>query len=259
MMHVDLNADLGEDFGAWRMGADDEVLDLVTSANVACGFHAGDPRVMRRVVARAAARGVAVGAHPGYPDLVGFGRRSLRASPEEVENDVVYQIGALAAFCAAEGATLHHVKPHGALYNDACADGELAAAVARAVAAVRMDLLLYAPDGSALAEAGRRAGLTVVPEVFADRGYQPDGRLVSRRLPGAVLHDPDVVAARVVGMVRESRVTAVDGSEISVRAGTVCVHGDNPQAPALLRAVREALARAGVAVEAPAGKRDGGR
>lgn len=250
-MQVDLNADLGEDFGVWRMGPDEEILGLVTSANVACGFHAGDPRAMRRAVARAAARGVAVGAHPGYPDRVGFGRRPLGASPDEVENDLIYQIGALAAFCAVEGTPLHHVKPHGALYNAACADGNLARAVVRAVAAVDSGLLLYAPSGSRLAEEGRRVGLTVTPEVFADRAYDPDGRLVSRERPGAVLHDPARVAARVIRMVLESRVTAADGSDLAVDVGTVCVHGDNPDAISVLRAMREALSAAGVALAAP--------
>src|SRR5687768_11354680 len=188
-MRIDLNSDLGESFGPWPMGQDEELMSSITSANVACGFHAGDPSVMRRTVALAGKHGVAVGAHPGFPDLVGFGRREIQATPQEVEDFVLYQVGALAAVAAVHGARLQHVKAHGALYNQACRDGGLADAIARAVAAFDRSLILLGLPGSALLRAGERAGLTVAAEVFADRAYEPDGSLASRRKPGSVIHD----------------------------------------------------------------------
>lgn len=248
MLRVDLNADMGESFGAYRLGEDEELMRYVTSANIACGMHAGDPLVMARTVALAAKAGVAVGAHPGYPDLQGFGRRPLGMSPEEVEAFVMYQVGALWAFCRAAGVPLRHVKAHGALYNQAAHDPALADAIARAVARVDDSLVLVGLAGSELLRAGRRAGLRVASEVFADRGYNPDGSLVPRGRPGALIHDPDAVAARVLRMVREGRVTASDGSDLEVRADTVCFHGDTPGAAGLVRHVRDQLARAGVTV-----------
>jgi len=248
---VDLNCDMGESFGAYTIGADELVMPLITSANVACGFHGGDPLVMRRTVRLARQHGVAVGAHPGFRDLAGFGRRQMSCTPDEVYADVLYQIGALAAFCSAEGVALRHVKPHGALYNMAHADATIATAIAAAVADYDRRLLLFAQPGSALAVAGEAAGLRVVAEVFADRAYNPDGSLVARSIPGAVLHDPAAVAAQARQMVCEGRVTAVNGQVVPVRAETICVHGDNPAAVALIRRIRDELAAAGVSLAAP--------
>ncbi len=252
-MHVDLNCDMGESFGVYRLGLDEQVMPLISSANVACGFHAGDPHVMRRTIALAARHGVAVGAHVGFPDLVGFGRREMQVAPGELENDVLYQMGALAALCRAEGASLRHVKPHGALYNMVQRDLALAEAVARAVAAFDRRLLLFAQPDSAMEQAARQAGLSVAREVFADRAYTPEGRLASRKLPGAVIHDPDQVAGRALAMVREGRVTAIDGSEVRVTAETICVHGDTPGAVELIRRIRGRLEEAGVQIRPVSG------
>lgn len=248
-MRVDLNADLGEGFGAYGFGGDDAVLACVTSANVACGFHGGDPRVMDRTVARAVARGVAVGAHPGHYDLRGFGRRAIPAEPEEVETDVLYQVGALAAFARAHGAALVHVKPHGALYNQAAADPALARAVARGVARADRSLVLVGLAGSdAMRAAAAEEGLRFAAEAFADRRYEADGTLRSRRLPGAVLDDPADAAAQAVAIVRDRRATAADGRAVTVEADTLCIHGDAPNAGAVAEAVRRALLGAGVDV-----------
>lgn len=246
---VDLNADLGESFGPYTLGMDEAVLEVITSANVACGFHASDPRVMKKTVLLAKEKGVAIGAHPGFPDRVGFGRRVMDVTPEEAETDVMYQIGALKAFCDAYGVNLQHVKPHGALYNHANKNAELSQAIAEGIRAVDPGLILFAQPGSELAKAGERAGLQVAFEVFGDRAYNPDGSLVSRRLPGAVIHDPEKAAAQVVRMVLESRVTAVDGSDVEVPADTICVHGDNPEAIELVRTIRRRLEEGGVAVQ----------
>ena len=247
-MRIDLNSDLGESFGAWPMGQDEALMASITSANVACGFHAGDPSVMRRTVALAGTHGVAVGAHPGFPDLVGFGRREIQATPQEVEDLVLYQVGALAAVAAVHGARLQHVKAHGALYNQACRDRGLADAIARAVAAFDRSLILLGLPGSELLQAGERAGLTVAAEVFADRAYEPDGSLASRRKPGSVLHDAGAVVARAVRMVRDREVVATDGSVIRLAADTICLHGDTPGAPELARDVRKGLEAAGVRI-----------
>jgi UPF0271 protein len=252
-MRVDLNSDVGESFGAYTIGQDPILLTHITSANVACGFHAGDPGVMRATVAMARQYGVAVGAHPGFPDLVGFGRRELHASPREVEDFVVYQIGALWAVAAAQGVRLQHVKPHGALFNMAVRDGALADAIARATAAVDRSLILFGQPASELVAAGRRAGLRTASEVFADRAYEPDGTLVSRRKPGAVIHDPSAVVERVVRMARDRSVEAVDGSVIALDLDTICVHGDTPGAADLAARIREALIAAGVEVRAVGG------
>jgi UPF0271 protein len=245
---VDLNCDLGESFGAWTLGADAEVLASVTSANVACGFHAGDPSVMKRTVRLAGAAGVAVGAHPGLPDLAGFGRREMNVTGEELYDLVLYQVGALAAIARGEGVRLEHVKPHGALYNMAARDPRLADAIALAVRAFDSSLVLFGLAGSALVAAGEAAGLRVASEVFADRAYEPDGSLMSRARPGAVVHDPAEVVKRAIAMVREGAVTAADGSRVPLRADTICVHGDTPGAADIARRLRRGLEEAGIAV-----------
>jgi UPF0271 protein len=248
---IDLNADLGESFGAYRMGADAEVLAFVTSANVACGFHAGDPSVIDRTVEGAVRAGVAVGAHPGHWDLRGFGRRVIAADPEEVVADIVYQVGALAAFAASHGTRLTHVKPHGALYNQAVGDERLAAAVARGVARVGRELILVGLASSGIMRrAAEAAGLRFAAEAFADRAYEKDGTLRSRGVSGAVMTDPQTVAAQAVRIARDGVVTAADGSEVRLQADTLCLHGDTPNAVALARAVRGALEAAGVVVRA---------
>jgi UPF0271 protein len=253
---IDLNCDMGESFGAWTMGTDTEVLASVSSANIACGYHAGDPAVMRRTVRSARDAGVAVGAHPGLPDLLGFGRREMRVQPADVEDMVLYQVGALAALAAAEGVRLRHVKAHGALYNMAARDVSLASAIARSVAAFDRDLLLFGLAGSVLLEAGRDAGLRVASEGFADRAYEPDGSLTPRSRPGAVIDDPDRVVERAVRMVTQGRVTATDGSEVALQVDTLCTHGDTPGAQALVRRLRAGLESQGVAVR-PAWDRTG--
>lgn len=254
---IDLNCDMGEGFGAWSLGADERLMPLVSSANIACGFHASDPRLMRRTVRLAREHGVAVGAHPGFPDRVGFGRRMLAATPDEIADDVVYQVGALLGVCRAEGVPLSHVKPHGALYNAAARDPAIARAIAEAVRAVDPALWLMALAASALAEAGRAAGLATVEEAFADRGYAPDGTLLPRGRPGALVTDPAAVAERVVGLARDGELRAADGTVLRLGARTVCVHGDTPGAPELARAIRERLEREGIAVRSFARGRPG--
>jgi UPF0271 protein len=249
-MSIDLNSDVGESFGAYRIGADAEVMRSITSANVACGFHAGDPAVMRQTVRLARESDVAVGAHPGFPDLVGFGRRELRASPREVEDLVLYQIGALAAIAVSEGVALAHVKAHGALYNMAVRDRALADAIARAILAFDRSLILFGLPGSELLRAGAAAGLRVASEGFADRAYAPDGSLAQRTAPGSVIHDPDEVVARSIRMVTDGQVTATDGSTLSFPVDTLCVHGDTPGAAELTRRLRDGLEKGGIAVRA---------
>jgi UPF0271 protein len=248
---IDLNADLGESFGAYSLGADAEVLAFVTSANVACGFHAGDPSVIDRTVEGAVRAGVAVGAHPGHWDLRGFGRRAIAADPEEVVADILYQVGALAGFAVSHGTRLTHVKPHGALYNQAVGDERLAAAVARGVARAGRELILVGLASSRIMRRAAEAeGLRFAAEAFADRVYEKDGTLRSRSFRGAVLTDPQTVAAQAVRIARDGVVTATDGSEVRIQADTLCLHGDTPGAVALARAVRSALEAAGVAVRA---------
>ena len=247
-MRIDLNADLGESFGPWPMGQDEALMSSITSANVACGFHGGDPSVMRRTVTAAITHHVAIGAHPGFPDLVGFGRREMQATPSEVEDFVLYQVAALAGIAAAQGARLQHVKAHGALYNMAVRDRALADAIARATAAVDRSLILFGLPGSELLRAGEEAGLRVASEAFADRAYEPDGTLVSRKRAGSVIHDANAVVARAVAMVTTGTVTAVDGSQLALRADTLCLHGDTPGSAALARQVRDGLQAAGVNV-----------
>lgn len=247
---IDINSDVGESFGSWTIGADAELFPLISSANVACGFHSGDPRVMERTVNTLAELGVAVGAHPGFPDLVGFGRRDMHLSPDELRTDVMYQIGALKAFCEAVGVPLHHVKPHGAMYNMAARDEGMATAIAQGIIGAAPEALVYAQDGSALAKAADSAGLRVAYEVFADRGYLSDGRLAPRSRPDAMLHDPLEVSERVIRMTRGDAIPTVDGGPIVMRADTVCIHSDTPAAVAMARALRGALDAAGIAVRA---------
>lgn len=249
-MRIDLNSDVGESFGQWRLGDDEAILGLVTSANVACGFHAGDPTTLRRCCDTAVREGVRVGAQVGYRDLAGFGRRFIDMDPAELADDVIYQIGALEAMARAAGTRVSYVKPHGALYNAVVHHEEQARAVVEAVTAYDATLPLLGLPGSVLLEHAEEAGLTVVREAFADRGYTPEGTLVPRREAGALLEDADEVAARVVRLVTDGVIVAVDGSEVPVRADSVCLHGDTPGAVGMARAVRAALERAGVAVEA---------
>lgn len=249
-LEIDLNADLGESFGQWRLGDDDAMLDVVSSANVACGFHAGDPAGIRRTVRAAVAKGVAIGAHPGYRDLAGFGRRAMDVESSELEADVLYQLGALHGLAHSEGGDLAYVKPHGALYNTIARDRRQADAVLAAIAAFDAALPLVALAGSPLVEWASEAGLRTIEEAFVDRAYLPDGALVPRRDPRAVIHDPGVAAERTVRMVEEGVVEAVDGSLVRVDARSVCVHGDSPAAVEMARATRQALERAGIRVRA---------
>jgi 5-oxoprolinase (ATP-hydrolysing) subunit A len=248
MAVIDLNSDLGESFGRWTLGHDAEVMRSITSANVACGYHAGDPGIMRETVRLARQCGVAIGAHPAFPDLVGFGRRQMAASPAEVESFVLYQLGALAAMAVAEGVTLQHVKPHGALYNMAVRDRALAQAIAGAVAAFDRGLILFGLPGSELLRAGGAAGLEVAAEGFADRSYEPDGSLTPRDRPGAVIHDVEAVVARAVRMARDGVVTAADGTDIPMPVRTICTHGDTPGSHELTKQLRDGLERSGIAV-----------
>ena len=250
MPSIDLNCDLGESFGAYTIGMDAEILPYVTSANIACGFHAGDPSVMQKSVLLCKKYGVQVGAHPGLPDLQGFGRRRMAIFPAEAEADVMYQIGALKAFCDAAGVPLHHVKPHGALYNMAARDPVLAAAICRAVQAAAPGAVLLALSGSEMVKAAQAIGLPVANEVFADRGYRPDGSLVPRGTPGAMIEDEDEAIARVIRMVTEGKVTANDGTDIAIQADSVCVHGDGPKALAFVEKIGAALQAAGVELKA---------
>jgi len=250
---ADFNCDLGESFGVYTIGEDAEMMPVVTSANVACGVHGGDPLVMERTVRLALAHGVGIGAHPGFPDLAGFGRRDMRLSPDELRTTLIYQIGALWAFARAQGASLQHVKGHGALYNMAANDEAQSRAIVDAVASVDRSLILVALCGSVMERVGREAGLRVAGEAFGDRGYRRDGTLVSRSHPGALVTDPSAVARRVVRMVTEGMVEAADGGEVRLAPDTICFHGDTPGAPRLVRAAREALTRAGVEI-APLGQ-----
>ncbi|WP_038046365.1 LamB/YcsF family protein [Thermus caliditerrae] len=249
-MWIDLNADAGESYGAFTYGHDREIFPFVTSVNLASGFHGGSPSRMREAVALAKAHGVAVGAHPGFPDLVGFGRREMALTPDEVYADVLYQIGALYAFLKAEGLRLHHVKPHGALYLKACRDRETARAIAEAVKAFDPEVPLVVLPGTVYEEEARRAGLRVVLEAFPERAYLRSGQLAPRSLPGSWITDPQEAARRALRMVLEGRVEALDGGEVEVRAETLCIHGDNPRGPEVAQAVRKALEEAGVQVRA---------
>jgi UPF0271 protein len=254
-MRVDLNADVGESYGAYVVGDDEALLPSLTSASIAAGFHAGDPRVLRRTIRLAHRHGVSVGAHPGFPDLAGFGRREMRLSPDETEDLVLYQIAAVAGVAKSEGVRLQHVKPHGALYNMAAADAGLAGAIARAVRAFDASLILFGLPGSALLEAGRAAGLRVAAEAFADRAYQRDGTLAPRSIPGSVINDPSVVVSRAIRIVSQGVVTAIDGTDVQVAADTLCIHGDTPGAGLLAATLRSGLEAAGIHVMAIASVR----
>jgi 5-oxoprolinase (ATP-hydrolysing) subunit A len=247
---VDLNADIGESFGRYELPGEDELLSLITSANVACGFHAGDPVVMQRTVSAAAGRGVTVGAHPGYRDLIGFGRRELAATAAEIAADVVYQVGALDAFCRTAGTRVRYVKLHGALYHRAADDKEVAKAVAFALRQLDQELVVLGPEGSAMLQAANATGLDVAREAFVDRAYQPDGRLVPRNLPGAVLDDAESIAERALRMVQDRYVVAIDGTRCIVRADSLCVHGDGPKAVSVVRAVRQRFDQEGISLAA---------
>ncbi|ART63045.1 LamB/YcsF family protein [Kushneria marisflavi] len=253
MSLIDLNSDLGESFGQWHMGDDATMLGIVTSANVACGFHAGDPSGILRTLTSAAKHGVSVGAHVSYPDLVGFGRRNMDIASDELKGDVIYQIGALAGLARAAGTRVRYVKPHGALYNTIARDERQAHAVIEAIKAIDDQLVLVALAGAPLLEWAREAGLRVAAEAFADRAYQSDGSLVSRREAGAVLHDADQVAERMLRLVREGVIETIDGQDLTLAADSICVHGDSPGAVALAEAVRARLTQAGVELRAFAG------
>ncbi|TCN19296.1 MULTISPECIES: LamB/YcsF family protein [Sinorhizobium/Ensifer group] len=253
MASIDLNSDLGESFGPWPMGDDASMLGIVTSANIACGFHAGDPAGILTVLREAARRGVSVGAHIGYRDLVGFGRRNMDPSSAELVGDTIYQIGALQGLAKAAGTEVRYVKPHGALYNTIANDMRQADDVIAGIKAVDPSLILMALAGAPIVEQARAAGLTVVCEAFADRAYNGDGSLVSRRLPGAVIHDAEVVATRMLRMVSEHRITAIDGTDMVLEAQSICIHGDTPSAVALARAVRDRLIASGVELKPFAG------
>jgi UPF0271 protein len=248
-LSVDFNCDLGESFGRYKLGLDEEVIGSVSSANVACGFHASDPTVMAKTVALAKAAGASVGAHPGFPDLQGFGRRNMSVPNDELEALVLYQLGALDAFCKAEGVKLAHVKPHGAMYNMAVKDRAMSDAICRAVKKFDGGLILLAPGGSQLQAAANAAGLPFACEVFADRAYQEDGTLVPRSLPGAMIEDEDEAISRVIRMVKEGVVTCINGSEIKVQADSVCVHGDGAKALAFVQKIRAALLAEGISVK----------
>ena len=249
-MRIDLNSDMGESFGAYSIGHDAGLMTSITSANIAAGFHAGDPSVLRQTIRLAKKHGVAVGAHPGFPDLVGFGRRELKVTPSEAEDFVLYQIAAVAGVAAAEGVRLQHVKPHGALFNMAVKDAALAGAIARAVAAFDKTLILYGQPRSQILKAGSAHNLRVAAEVFADRAYEPDGSLVSRHMAGSVIHDPQLVVNRAVRMIKDGIVIAADGTPVGVEADTICVHGDTPGSDDLAAALRAGLKAAGITVKA---------
>jgi 5-oxoprolinase (ATP-hydrolysing) subunit A len=252
MRTIDLNSDMGESFGAYKLGLDEELIKYVSSANIACGWHAGDARVMGRTVRLAKEHGVGVGAHPGYPDLQGFGRRNMGCTKEEIRDYVIYQVGALMAFCAGNGVKMRHVKPHGALYNTAVENRNVAEAIAEAVVSIDPGLMYVAlagAGGAVMTRIGERLGLKVVYEAFADRAYTPDGRLVNRSEPGAVITNPDEVAERAVRMAKDGKVVAVDGTVLDMEVHTLCVHGDNPSAVELVRRIRKALEAEGITIQ----------
>ena len=249
MSCVDLNCDLGESFGTYTIGLDAQVIPHVSSVNIACGYHAGDPVVMEKTVALAREHGVAIGAHPGFPDLMGFGRRPMNITPAEAGAYVKYQMGALLAFVKAQGLKLQHVKPHGALYNMAAKDEALAKAIAQSVASVDSNIRLMGLAGSLMLKEAEKAGLSVISEVFADRAYNDDGSLVNRKLPGAVIHDAQQAAARAVMMAKEHKIISINGKEISLQADSICVHGDNAQAIELVCTIRSALKTEGIAIK----------
>ncbi|MFA6709494.1 MAG: 5-oxoprolinase subunit PxpA [Fusobacterium sp.] len=247
-MKIDLNSDLGESFGVYKIGMDQEVLKYISSANVACGWHAGDSMVMEKTVALAKKNGVAVGAHPGYPDLVGFGRRTLNVTPEEVKTYVKYQVGALLAFTKGAGVKMQHVKPHGAMYNMAAKDYKLALAIAQGIKEVDENLVLMGLANSEMIRAAKDVGLKVANEVFADRAYNDDGSLVARSLPGAVIHDKEVAIKRVIRMVKEGKVESITGNDVDITVESICIHGDNPEALEFAKNIKEALINEGIEI-----------
>lgn len=247
-MRIDLNCDMGESFGTYVLGYDEQAMPYVTSINVACGFHASDPSNMLKTVRTAKKYGAAIGAHPAFPDLVGFGRRAMAASQQEIYADVLYQIGALMSICRSEGLTLQHVKAHGALYNLAEKDIGIATAIAEAIKSLDSDLYMLCSCGSAMVKAAQNAGIKYVEEAFADRAYTQEGTLVPRSQPGAVIHDIQEVAERVMNLVKTGTVTAIDGSKVALQAQTICVHGDTPGAVDMIKEIRDRLDKAGIDV-----------
>ncbi|WDV44235.1 LamB/YcsF family protein [Clostridiaceae bacterium M8S5] len=248
MYKVDLNSDIGESFGNYKIGLDEEMIKYITSANIACGFHAGDPIVMQKTIDMAIKYNVAIGAHPGYCDLMGFGRRNMNVTPKEVKAYIIYQLGALMAFAKSRGIKMQHIKPHGAMYNMAAKDRVLAMAIAEAVYEVDKEIILIGLANSEIINAGKAFGLKVCNEVFADRAYNPDGTLVSRNLDGAVIHDADLAIKRVIKIVKEDKVTAINGTDIDVQAQSICVHGDNPKAIEFVNKIRSKLKQEGIVV-----------
>lgn len=246
MYKVDLNSDLGESFGSYKIGMDEEILNHITSANIACGFHAGDPIHMDKTTKIAVKNNVKLGAHPGFMDLMGFGRREIKISKEEAKAYIKYQLGALNAFATSKGEKIQHVKAHGALYNMAAKDYELALAIAEAVYEVDKDIILLGLANSSMIDAGKEVGLKVASEVFADRAYNGDGTLVSRSIEGSVIHDTDLIIKRVIKMVKENKVESIDGKYIDIKADSICVHGDNPKAIEFVKNIKEALLKEGI-------------
>lgn len=251
MKKIDLNCDMGESYGAWKMGADAEVMPFITSANIACGFHAGDPATIRKTVRLAVERGVAVGAHPSLPDLMGFGRRAMRISPQEMYDLIIYQAGAVEAFARVAGTKLHHVKCHGALYNMAANDEALSEAMARAVKDLGSGVMLYVLSRSKSFQIGQKAGLPVVGEVFADRGYSDDGSLAPRDQPGGLIEDAAASVKQVLAMIEQGYVTSLSGKRVPVAADTLCLHGDQPGAASFAQALRKVFSEKGITVAAP--------
>ena len=249
-MKIDLNCDLGESFGNYKIGMDEEVIKFISSANIACGFHASDPLVMEKTVALAKENGVQVGAHPGFPDLVGFGRRNMNVSPAELKAMVMYQVGALAAFCKARDIKMNHVKPHGAMYNMAAKDIKLALAIAEGIAQVDDSLILLGLSGSQLLKAAQEVGLKSAAEVFADRAYEEDGSLVARTKAGAVIADENEVIERVIKMIKLGKVQTITGKEIEIKPDSICVHGDNPKALNFVKLIRQRLTQENIKIEA---------
>lgn len=248
MLKVDLNADMGESFGTYQIGADQALAQYISSANVACGFHAADPNVMAKTVDLLVKEEVAIGAHPGLNDLMGFGRRPMSITPTEAKNDVLYQLGALSAFAKAKGKTLHHVKPHGALYNMAAQDAPLAMAIAEAVASFDDNLVFLGLSGSEMLKAAKACGLRVASEVFADRAYTDEGLLVNRKLPGAMIEDADDAINRVIQMIKEGTVTSINGNVIPIEADSICIHGDRPNAVTFAKQIHQRLIAEGIQI-----------
>jgi UPF0271 protein len=246
---VDLNSDVGESFGAYKIGLDEDVLKYVSSANVACGWHAGDPIVMRKTVEAAYKNNVGIGAHPGFFDIMGFGRRNMIVSPDEAKQYTIYQLGALCGFVKAVGGKMQHVKPHGAMYNMAAKDGKIARAIIEGIWEVDRDLIVLGLAGSEMVNAAKDKGLKAANEVFADRAYNSDGTLVARSLPGSMIHDKNIAISRVIRMVTEGKVTAISGEDMDIKVDSICVHGDNPEAVEFVRLIKEELMRAGVGIK----------